>query len=98
MLEALTSEGARKIMAALDREPASPTTLADRVDSSLQNVSYHLERLEEVDLVTIVGTRYSKKGHEMNVYAPAIESLVITDLTTSEHPRRSDDPDHTDRD
>ncbi|MDY6817356.1 MAG: winged helix-turn-helix domain-containing protein [Halobacteriales archaeon] len=91
MLEALTSEGARKIMATLDREPASPTAIAEEVGTSLQNVSYHLTRLEEVGLVTVVGTRYSKKGHEMNVYAPAITSLVITDLTTADHPRQGDD-------
>lgn len=97
MLEALTSEGARAIMAELDREPASPTALAERVGTSLQNVSYHLSRLEDVDLVTVVGTRYSKKGHEMNVYAPAISSLVISDLTTADHPSATEDADQGNR-
>jgi DNA-binding transcriptional ArsR family regulator len=79
VLDSLTSETAQAILVELSDEPATPGVVADRVDTSLQNVSYHLSRLEAVDLVTVVGTRYSEKGREMNVYAAAVSSLVIVD-------------------
>jgi hypothetical protein len=51
--------------------------LADRVDTSLQNAQYHLEKLEDAGAIEIVGTAYSEKGREMNVYGPADSPLVI---------------------
>ena len=77
MLEALSSETARSIVLALSDGPATSGALADRIGSSIQNVSYHLSNLTEAGLVTVVGTRYSEKGFEMNVYARAVTALVI---------------------
>jgi DNA-binding transcriptional ArsR family regulator len=77
MIEAMSSETARSILGALDDESLTPATLADRVDTSLQNVIYHLDRLREADLVAVVGTRYSARGNEMDVYAPASDPVVI---------------------
>ncbi|MDZ7745156.1 MAG: winged helix-turn-helix domain-containing protein [Halobacteriales archaeon] len=77
LLAALGSETARSIVAALHDEPASPANLADRVDSSIQNVQYHLGRLEDAGVVEVAGTAYSEKGREMDVYAPADSPLVI---------------------
>jgi hypothetical protein len=37
----------------------------------------HLERLEEAGAVEVVGTAYSEKGREMDLYAPADQPLVI---------------------
>ncbi|RNJ25510.1 ArsR/SmtB family transcription factor [Halosegnis longus] len=77
LLAALGSETARDIVATLHEEPASPAKLADRVDTSVQNVQYHLGRLEDAGVVTVAGTAYSEKGREMDVYAPADSPLVI---------------------
>lgn len=77
MLEALSSDTARSIVLALSGTPATPAEIADRVGSSVQNVSYHLSNLEDAGLVTVVGTRYSEKGYEMQVYARAVSALVI---------------------
>lgn len=77
LMSALTSRTARRILSMLHEEPAPPSGLADRVDTSLQNVQYHLERLEDAGAVEVVGTAYSEKGREMDVYAPADEPLVI---------------------
>ncbi|KAB7516086.1 helix-turn-helix domain-containing protein [Halosegnis rubeus] len=77
LLAALGSETARSIVATLHEEPASPAKLADRVDTSVQNVQYHLTRLEDAGVVTVAGTAYSEKGREMDVYAPADSPLVI---------------------
>lgn len=77
MLEALSSDTARSIVLELSGSPATPGEVADRVGSSIQNVSYHLSNLEDAGLVTVVGTRYSEKGYEMQVYARAVSALVI---------------------
>jgi len=77
LLAALSSDTARRIVAELHENPAPPSKIADRVDSSLQNVQYHLGRLDDADVVEVVGTAYSEKGREMDVYAPADQPLVI---------------------
>lgn len=51
--------------------------MADRVGTSLQNAAYHLDRLLDAGLVTVIETWYSAKGKEMDVYAPATEPLVL---------------------
>jgi DNA-binding transcriptional ArsR family regulator len=77
MIEALASTTARAIVAALDAEPMAPAALADRVDTSLQNTLYHLDRLTEAGLLEVVDTGYSARGNEMDVYAPAADPVVI---------------------
>ncbi|WP_318569716.1 helix-turn-helix domain-containing protein [Salinigranum marinum] len=74
---ALASETATSILARLFEEPMTASDLADRVDTSLQNAHYHLERLRESDLIHVVDTWYSSRGVEMNVYAPTCDELVI---------------------
>ena len=73
----LSSTVARRVLAELYREPATQSELADRVDTSIQNVSYHLDNLADAGLVDIVGEWYSEKGREMDVYAPAGSPLVL---------------------
>jgi len=77
LLGALSSETARRMLIELHEDPAPPGELADRVDTSLQNVQYHLENLTEAGVVEVVDTAYSEKGREMDVYAPADRPLVI---------------------
>ena len=77
LLSALSSETARRILARLHEDPAPPSRVADGVDTSLQNVQYHLGRLEDAGAVEVVGTAYSEKGREMDLYAPADQPLVI---------------------
>ncbi|MFC6863324.1 ArsR/SmtB family transcription factor [Halomicroarcula sp. GCM10025817] len=77
VLSALSAETARKLLSELNREPAPPGELADRVDTSLQNAQYHLKKLKKAGAVEIVDTAYSEKGREMDVYAPANQPLVI---------------------
>lgn len=77
LLSALGSETARNVLSTLHEEPATTSEIADEIDTSLQNVQYHLGRLSEAELVDVVGTTYSEKGREMNVYAPTDEPLVL---------------------
>jgi len=77
LMAALSSETARRLLAELHEDPAPPGELADRVDTSLQNAQYHLEKLEGAGAIEDVGTAYSEKGREMTVYGPADSPLVI---------------------
>lgn len=75
VFDALGSETARSVLASISDEPATASDIADCVDTSLQNVQYHLSNLEEANLVSEVGTWYSSRGTEMTVYAPAMDRL-----------------------
>ncbi|MFC6989819.1 ArsR/SmtB family transcription factor [Haloplanus sp. GCM10025708] len=77
LLESLSCETARSILAALEAGPATASDLTDRVDTTLQNARYHLENLREAGVVADVGTWYSSKGREMNVYALTSERIEL---------------------
>lgn len=74
---ALSARTSRDMIAALQDDPATMTRLADRVDTSLQNVQYHMQKLETANLVTVVDSRYSEKGREMDVFAATADPLVL---------------------
>jgi DNA-binding transcriptional ArsR family regulator len=73
----LSSTVARSALAELYRGPATQSELANRLDTSIQNVSYHLDNLVDAGLVAVVDQWYSEKGREMDVYAPEGSPLVL---------------------
>lgn len=77
VLAALSSDTARDVLTALHEEPAPPSDVAEEVDTTLQNAQYHLEQLADAGLIEVIGTAYSAKGREMDVYAPADSALVV---------------------
>jgi predicted ArsR family transcriptional regulator len=77
VLEVLQSDTARAVLAEVGDRRGTTSDVADRVDTSLQNAHYHLERLADVGLVEVVGTHYSSRGREMDVYARANDPLVL---------------------
>ncbi len=77
LLAAISSETAREALSTLHDDPAPASDVADRIDTSIQNAQYHLDRLEAAGLIEAAGTAYSEKGREMTVYAPADGALVV---------------------
>ena len=77
VFKALSSQTTRKIFLELHNQPQTASDLAKVTDTSVQNVQYHLEKLDDADLVEVVDTWYSERGSEMKVYAPQDESLVL---------------------
>ena len=77
VLAALSPATRRRVYRALFAEPQTTSELADTVDTSIQNVQYHLETLQEAGLVEPIDTVYSGKGNEMTVFAPADDPLVF---------------------
>lgn len=73
----LSTDMARTIFRDLNDSALTASELADAHGTSIQNVSYHLENLEESGLISVVDTCYSEKGREMSVYAVAPEPTVM---------------------
>lgn len=73
----LSTGTARALLAEVYRDPAPLSDLADRTDMSVQNATYHINRLVEIELVEVIGKWYSARGKEMDVYAPTSDPLVL---------------------
>ncbi|WP_152421551.1 ArsR/SmtB family transcription factor [Haloferax gibbonsii] len=58
-------------------DPAAPSEIAERLNMSVQSVSYHLENLSEAGIIQVADTMYSEKGKEMKIYAPADNPVVL---------------------
>ncbi|ELZ98795.1 ArsR family transcriptional regulator [Haloferax mucosum ATCC BAA-1512] len=77
VLSALSSATARQLLAAVYDDPRPASELADALDTTVQTVSYHLDRLVDADLVEPVTTWVSAQGREMAVYGPTSSAVVL---------------------
>lgn len=77
VFDVLASDTSREVLVHLYDEPGTASDLADRVDTSQQNIHYHLTRLQEAGLINEIDTWYSSRGVEMTVYGPSNEPLVL---------------------
>jgi DNA-binding transcriptional ArsR family regulator len=77
VFDALGSETTRAVLAACYEEPHTPAELAEVTDTSLQNVSYHVAKLEDADLLEPVETRYASNGQEATAYGPTRQATVV---------------------
>lgn len=88
--ETLTASTTRTVLSIIYEQPSTPTEIRDEIDTSLQNVHYHLGKLEDAGLIEPSGVGYSEKGTEMTVYAPANEAVVLFAGRESDHLRLRD--------
>lgn len=77
VFDTLTSETARQLLSHLHDEPQTASDLAGSVETSVQNVKYHLKKFEDEGLVEVVDYWYSSRGTEMKVYGPTDNALVL---------------------
>lgn len=89
IFQVLSSDTAQEILSVLKQEPGTASDVATAVGQSIQNVTYHLDRLREVDFVAPVETWYSEKGKEMTVYAVTTEELIVRFVDS---PEQQSDP------
>jgi predicted transcriptional regulator len=87
VFDALAVGTRREILRHLSADPTTASRLASAVDTSVQNVTHHLETLEEAGLVRVVDTWYSSRGREMAVYAPSARALVVDCAAPADHDR-----------
>lgn len=78
LFEALGDETTLKIYTAIQQDPKTPPELRELTDTSLQNTHYHLNKLEDAELVEPVDTWVSERGKELNVYGPTNSPLILS--------------------
>lgn len=77
----LSSGTAREILLQLTEEPQTASELSDTVDTSLQNIHYHLENLHDAGAIAELSVEYSERGREMSVYTAACTpQLMVYDI------------------
>lgn len=76
VLDTIGDEGARRILAAINRDPRPAKELAEATGLSLPTVYRRLDLLEEHDLVT-ERTAIDAAGNHHSVYASNFDSTVI---------------------
>lgn len=77
VFDALGSETARAVLVACYESPRTPAELASVTDTSVQNASYHVEKLEGAGILEPVETRYARNGRETTAYGPTREATVV---------------------
>ena len=77
ILDTIGDEHARRVLAAISREPRSAKDLAEECDLSLPTVYRRIDMLEQYDLVTD-RTLVADDGNHYKVYESNFESTVIS--------------------
>lgn len=77
IVSVLSSDTTRRIYRLVEERARTPKAIADELDLSIQNVHYHLQKIQDVGLVKPNGIEYSEKGREMKIYEPVHDELII---------------------
>lgn len=77
VLDSLSSKTTRDVFMTVYEEPSAKSEIADKIDNSIQNTKYHIDKLEEASLIESKRTDYSEKGNEMDVYGPTNEAVIL---------------------
>ncbi|SDR43771.1 ArsR/SmtB family transcription factor [Natronobacterium texcoconense] len=77
LFDALGSETSRAVLQACYEEGRTRSELAEELETSVQNVGYHVDKLESADLLEAVETRYGENGREVTVYEPSKRAVVV---------------------
>jgi len=77
ILDTIGDQHARRVLAAISREPKDAKELAEECDLSLPTVYRRIEMLDEYDLITDE-TLVAEDGNHYKVYQSNFESTVIT--------------------
>ncbi len=77
MAQILANDTALKILEVLSENPLSASDIAKKLDLGLTTVHYNIKKLNEVGLIEVVKTRWSKKEREIKIYGPVEKFIVI---------------------
>jgi predicted transcriptional regulator len=75
--QALSNDSARQVLELLIDKAMSASEIACELDAPLTTVKYNLNALIESGLIMIKQTRWSVKGREIKIYAPAHKLIVV---------------------
>jgi DNA-binding transcriptional ArsR family regulator len=86
ILTALSSDRSRAVFRQVNQDPQTATDLAQKLDTSVQGVTYHLDNLQNAGLIDVLDTCYSEKGREMDVYGPSEQPYMLFLGMSSDEP------------
>jgi len=80
--QTIANDTARQILELLADAPMSTSAIAKKLDIPLTTAQYNVEKLIEAGLVIVEKTKYSEKGREVKLYAPAKRMIVLVPRNT----------------
>ena len=87
--ELLTNDSSREILQILFQNELTATEIAQKTDVSLQLVKYHINKMQELDIVKISKVEKNVKNQDMNYYTATKFALVIVPSQVSERTKES---------
>lgn len=87
--ELFTNDSSREILQFLFNEELSATQIAQKTNISLQLVKYHLNKLQDLGVVTISKIEKNSKSQDMKIYSATKFSIVIVPPKLSEKTKES---------
>src|SRR3989344_4723158 len=83
LAETITSETSRKILNHLAEKEETEANIAKLLDLPISTVHYHLQKLQEANLISAKEFHYSQKGREVLHYKLANKYIIIAPKATS---------------
>jgi len=80
--QTIANDTARQILELLADGSMSTSAIAKKLDIPLTTAQYNVEKLIEAKLVVVEKTKYSEKGREVKLYAPAKRMIVLVPANT----------------
>ena len=80
--QTIANDTARQILELLADSAMSTSAIAKKLDIPLTTAQYNVEKLIEAGLVIVEKTKYSEKGREVKLYAPAKRVIVLVPRNT----------------
>jgi DNA-binding transcriptional ArsR family regulator len=77
VLDALSSKTTREVFLEIYEEESSISEISERTNNSIQNVKYHIEKLEESNLIEVARVKHTENGNQMKLYCPKTEAVVL---------------------
>ncbi|OPY28801.1 MAG: Helix-turn-helix domain protein [Methanocella sp. PtaU1.Bin125] len=81
--QTIANDTARQILELLADGAMSTSSIAKKLDIPLTTAQYNVEKLIEAKLVVVEKTKYSEKGREVKLYAPAKRMIVLVPANTT---------------
>ena len=81
--QTISNDTAMRILDLLAEKPLSTSVIAKTLDIPLTTAQYNMEKLIEAGLAKVDKTKYSEKGREVKLYAPARRFIVIVPEKTT---------------
>ncbi len=81
--QTIANDTARQILELLADGALSTSAIAKKLEIPLTTAQYNVEKLIDAKLVVVEKTKYSEKGREVKLYAPARRMIVLVPANTS---------------